>query len=164
ADALETDPSYFTRAEAGQALGQSGAPQAYELLMKALSQDSWEDTVRAGAVRGFTSLKDPRSLDLGVRYALPGNDPTLRAEAFQLIAELGKGDDRVLRILTDALKQQRPRSIPMAALQALSTFSDPRSLPAIERFASTFDLASLEEPRVTGLINRLKAQSEQKEK
>jgi aminopeptidase N len=163
ANALETDPSYFARAEAAQALGQSGEPLAYEALVKAMNQNSWQDTVRAGAIRGLTLLKDQRALGLGLRYAAPGNAPNLRAEAFQLIAALGKGDDRALQALTDALKQQRPRNVPMAALQALATMSDPRSLPAIEQFASTFDLASLEEPMVTDIINRLKAQNKQDE-
>jgi aminopeptidase N len=130
---IKNDPSYFAVAEAARALGRSGAPQAFGLLVELLKQDSWQDTIRSGALSGLAHLNDPRALEIALKYAAPGNSVNLRAEAFGILGRLGKGNDRALEILTAALKEQ---SLPLlfSAVQALATLGDPRALPALEEF------------------------------
>jgi aminopeptidase N len=130
---IKNDESYFAIAEAARALGQSGAPQAFDVLVATLSQESWQDTIRAGVMSGLAELKDPRALDIAFKYAAPGNRPSVRGPAFQLIAALGKGNDRALQILTAALKEPSTQIV-FNALNALGALGDQRAIPALEEF------------------------------
>jgi aminopeptidase N len=160
----KTDPSYFAIAEAARALGQSTAPRAYETLIALLDQDSWQDTIREGAMRGLAALKDPRALDVALKYAAPGHHAGVRGPAFELLGEFGKGNDRALEVLTAALKEPS-RQILFSAVQALGTLADPRAIPALEEFAKRPDLPSFARQRVIQTINRIKnAAKENQEK
>jgi aminopeptidase N len=156
----KTDPSYFVIVEAARALGQSAAPQAYDSLLALLNQDSWQDTIRGGAMRGLAELKDPRALDTAVKYAAPGNLAGVRGPAFELLAEIGKGNDRTLGILTAALKEPS-RQILFSAVQALGTLADPRSIPALEEFAKRPDFPSFARQMVNMTISRIKNAAKQ---
>jgi HEAT repeat protein len=156
----KTDPSYFAIAEAARALGSSTAPQAYDALITLLNQDSWQDTIRGGAMRGLATLKDPRTLDIALKYAAPGNRAGVRGPAFELLGELGKGNDRVLEVLTAALKEQS-RQIPFSAVQALGTLADLRSIPALEEFAKRPDFPPFARQMVIMAINRIKNAAKQ---
>ncbi len=151
----KTDPSYFVVAEAARALGQTAAPQAYVTLTGLLKQDSWQETIRGGALRGLAALKDPRSLGAAFKYAAPGNPSELRGPAFALLAEVGKGNDRVLAILTAALKEES-RQTGFAAVQALGTLADPRTIPALEEFLKRPDFPPFAKPMITATIERIR--------
>jgi HEAT repeat protein len=101
---MNTDPSYFAVAEAARALGQTASPKAYDVLTSALKQESWQGTIRAGVLGGLAELKDPRSLESALKYSTAVNPPNVRSAAFQLLAETGKGNDRVFETLLSALK------------------------------------------------------------
>jgi aminopeptidase N len=128
---IKADQSYFVVAEAARALGQSGAPQAYEVLVDLLRQDSWQDMTRAAALSGLAALKDVRALDLGFKYAAAGNPTGLRLPALQLLGEVGKGNDRALEVLTVNLKD-KSRQILFGSVRSLVALGDPRSIPAME--------------------------------
>lgn len=139
---IATDQSYFAIAEATKALGQSGSPQAYETLVAALNMQSWQDTIRAGALAGLAALKDSRALDIGLKYAAPGNAPGVRQAALAIVAEVGKGNDKSLAVILSALNEAS-LNVRVAALQALSTLGDARAIPALEDLAKTGDLPDL---------------------
>jgi aminopeptidase N len=156
----KTDPSYFAIADAARALGESGAPQAYDALLALLNQDSWQDTIRGGAIGGLAALKDPRALDVALKYAAPGNRAGVRSPAFELLAEVGKGNDRALEILTAALKEPS-RQTGFSAIRALGTLADPRSIPALEEFAKRPDFPPFAMQMVSMTINRIKNAAKQ---
>jgi aminopeptidase N len=156
----KTDPSYFAVVEAARALGESGSPRAYGTLLALLKQDSWQDTIRGGAIRGLAELKDPRSLDVALKYAAPGQSTAVRAAAFELLAEVGKGKDRALEILTAALKETS-RQISFSAVRALGALGDQRAIPALEEFAKRPDLPPYAKPMITMTVNRLKNAAKQ---
>ena len=157
---IKTDPSYYAVSEAARALGQSGAQGSYDVLNGLMAQESFQDVIRGGAMAGLAALKDPRALDLGLKYAAAGNSSSVRGSAFQLLSEVGKGNDRVLEILTKALKEESIQVVG-AAIQALGALGDPRGIPALEDFLKgpmpTGVPESFIKPFVTGVINRLKA-------
>ena len=156
---MNTDQSYFAVAEAAKALGQSQSPQAFEALMNALKQDSWQETIRSGVIEGLVVLKDPRASDLVFKYAAPGNQESLRVAAFRALGNIGKGNDRALTILTAALKEQS-LEIVINAAQALGALKDKRAIPALEEFLKSPLPAgipeSLAKQFITGLIDQLK--------
>ncbi|HET9529910.1 MAG TPA: M1 family aminopeptidase, partial [Blastocatellia bacterium] len=133
-DIIKTDESYFAVADAAKAFGQTGSPKSYEALVETLKQDSWQGVIRAGAMSGLAALKDPRSLDVALKYAAIGNPPNVRGSAFLLLAEVGKGNDRVLELLTSALREDSADII-FNALAALGTLGDKRAIPALEQFS-----------------------------
>ncbi|HEY6400687.1 MAG TPA: M1 family aminopeptidase, partial [Blastocatellia bacterium] len=130
---INSDPSYYVVVEAAKALGQTEAPGAFDTLSALLKQDSWQDTIRGGALNGIAALKNPSALEIGLKYAAPGNRASLRGTAFQLLATVGKGDERALKTLTDALKDTSPQIL-FGAVQAIGVLGDPRATPALEEF------------------------------
>lgn len=152
---IDTDQSYFAVAEAARALGQTGSPQAYDVLANVMKTPSWQSTTQAGALGGLAALKDPRSLDAGLKYAAPGNPTTLRGAAFQTLAEVGKGNDAALNVLLSALKE-KSLQIKFNALQSLGKLGDQRAIPALEEFAKAPDLPPFAKQFVGGIINQLK--------
>jgi aminopeptidase N len=157
-DVIKKDQSYFTIAEAAKALGQTSSPKAYEALAEALKQDSWQDVIRAGAMSGMAALKEPRALDLAFKYSARGNPASVRGPAFQLLAEVGKGNDRALELLTATLKEPSPEII-FNALMALGTLGDKRAIPALEQLLKGPLPANIPEGQmkqfVSGVIDRL---------
>ena len=152
---INNDPSYFAIAEAAKALGQSGAPAAYDALADAMKLESWQGTIRAGVLGGFASLKDPRALDIALKYASPANPANVRAAAFQVLAEVGKGNDRALDALLSALKE-KSLNVRFNAVQALGQLGDPRAIPALEEMAKSPDVPGFGKQIITGAINQIK--------
>ena len=157
-DRINNDPSYQVVGESAKALGLTGAPSAYDALVGLLKQDSWQDNLRAAALNGLGNLKDSRSLDLGFKYAAPGNTPSVRGAALALIGTLGKGNDRALEVLTAGLKEP---SLPVVfnAVQAIAQLGDPRAVPALEDFLKHLPggvPAGAVVPFIQGIINQLK--------
>jgi aminopeptidase N len=152
---INTDPSYFAVAEAARALGQTGSPQAYDVLAATIQTPSWQSTIQGGALGGLAALKDPRALDAALKYAAPGNPTTLRGAAFQTLAEVGKGNDAVLNMLTSALKE-KSLQIRFNALQSLAKLGDKRAIPTLEEFLNAPDIPPFARGFITATINQLK--------
>jgi aminopeptidase N len=161
ADTLATERSYFAVAEAAVALGQTGSPRAFGALANAVNQDSWQEIIREGALRGLIALKDPRSGDLGIRYAVPGNPAGVRRLAFQLLGEVGKGNDRALSALSDALTETP--TIAVDAIQPLGRLGDLRAIRALEEFVRRDDAWPSAIQLANRVINRLKDAARQTE-
>ena len=111
----------------------------------------------------FFFLKDPRSLDAGLKYAAPGNPTSLRFAAFQTLAEAGKGNDRALEVLLSALKE-KSLQVRFNALQALAKLGDARAIPALEELQKSPDVPPFARQFVNGAINQIKNQNKAGEK
>jgi aminopeptidase N len=155
---INSDPSYYAVAVAAKALGETETPGAFDTLAALLKQDSWQDTIKGGALNGLAALKNPSALEIGLKFAAPGNRASLRGTAFQMLATIGKGDDRVLKTLTDALKDPAPQVL-FSAVQAIGALGDPRAAPALEELLKNAPPGIPEgivKQFVGGLINQLK--------
>ena len=150
------DPSYFVVADSAAALGQTRAPAAYDVLVGLLGQSSWQDTIRSGALRGLAALKDPRAMALAFKYAAPGNQLGMRAVALTLLAQNGKGNDRVFETLVSALNEPSEQIV-VAAMQALGILGDPRGIPALEELEKKPDFPGEARQFVEQEIARIKA-------
>jgi aminopeptidase N len=152
---IHKDPSYFVVADAATALGQSGSPKAFPALLESLKMDSWNDTIRGGAMGGLGYLKDPRSYDIALKYAAPGNSPALRAAAMSLLVATGKGKEGVLEILVAGLKDPS-FDIKAGALQAMMALGDVRAIPALEELAKQPGLPPFALQFINGAINQIR--------
>jgi aminopeptidase N len=101
---IKNDPSYFTVAEAAKALGQTGWPRAFEVLSDTVKQESWQGIVSAGAISGLAALKDPRAIDIGLKYIAAGNAPAVRVAAIEVLSQVGKGNEKAFELLLAAIK------------------------------------------------------------
>lgn len=152
---LTTDASYVVVAEAAQGLAHTGDARAYEVLAALMKQDSWEDTIRAGALAGLSTIKDPRSLDIALAFSRPGGSVAVRGWSFHLLGQVGKRSDRAVESLSRALTEPW-HPILLTAAGALGEIADPRALPALEEFVKRPDLPASNKFYVMSLINRLK--------
>ena len=135
---IDGDPSYFAIADAARALGQTSSPRAYDVLAGAMKLESWQGTIRAGVLGGLATLKDPRALDIALKYVSPSNPESVRTAAFQVLAETGKGNDRALDALLSALKEKSV-TVRLGAVQALGQLGDQRAIGALEELAKSSD-------------------------
>jgi aminopeptidase N len=152
---INSDPSYFAIAEAARALGQSGAPNAFDVLSGALKLESWQGTIRSGVLTGLASLKDPRALEIGLKYAAPPNPANLRMAAFQVIATAGKGNDRAFETLVNALKE-KSLQIRFTVIQALGALGDARAIPILEEAAKSPEFPGFFKRVINSVIAQIK--------
>ncbi|MBI3649703.1 MAG: DUF3458 domain-containing protein [Acidobacteria bacterium] len=154
---MHHEPSYFAIADAARALGQSAAPQAYEVLRTALQLDSYQDTIRAGALGGLAALQDPRALDVAVQYAAPDYPLEVRLNAVTLLAAIGKGNPRAMDTLL-ALFKEEGAALPLkfSALQAIASLGDARAIPLLEEALKAPGLPPFAVQFLTNTINQLK--------
>jgi aminopeptidase N len=133
---LLADGSYATVRAAALGLGDTKAPAAYDALVKLLDTPSWRDQIRASALMGLANLGDKRALDLGIRYASPGNQPQLRAAGITLLGAVGKDDPRTFQIISGAFSTGVSTfNFPLgnAAGEALVKLGDPRGIDVMEQ-------------------------------
>jgi aminopeptidase N len=140
-DRLATDdPSYFVQAEALRALGRTREAAALPALRRALAEaESWNDTVRVGAVEGLADLGAPGALaSLRARTRYGGPHPA-RMAAIRALAQVGRGDTPTLRTLLARTRDPYLR-VQLAAIAALGRLGDDRALPRLERLAEAVDV------------------------
>jgi aminopeptidase N len=160
---IKNDPSYFAIAEAAKALGQTGSPRAFEVLSEAIKQESWQGIVRAGAITGLASLKDPRAIDAGLKYIVAGNPPAVRMAAIELLSEVGKGNEKAFELLIAALHDPSVQ-IQFTAIQALGQIGDARAIPTLEALVKTGNLPFYGKSVVNFTINRIRNANKPAEK
>jgi aminopeptidase N len=153
--AMNSDPSYFAVAEAARALGQTGSPKAYDVLTTALNLESWQGTIRTGVLGGLAELKDARTLESALKYSTPGNPSNVRSAAFQLLAEIGKGNDRAFEALISVLKDKSLQSR-FNAIEALAKLGDQRAIPALEELARSSDIPAFGKSIIAGAIEKIR--------
>ena len=152
---IKNDQSYLTIAESAKALGQTGSDRAFDALVEATRQESWQGTVRAGAVAGLAALKDARAIDIGLKYATPGNPAAVRVAAIDLLTQVGKGNDKAYELFVSALKDPTLQ-IRFSAVQALGLLGDARAIPALEALAKTGEMPSFAQNIIMFTIARIR--------
>jgi len=143
---LLNDRSYAVIRAAAAALGQTKAPAGYDAMVKLIDSPSWRDSIRASGLTGLALLGDKRALELGVKYSDLGNSNGVRAAAANLLGATGKGDPRVLTILTGVINQgfeRRNFQLISAAGEAMVALGDERAVATLEGLAKRADSPTL---------------------
>ena len=161
---IHNDQSYYVVAEAAAALGHTGSPTAYNLLVDLANQSSWQGIITGGALRGLAALKDPRSVQIAIKYSGAQYRPPIRFSAFQLLGDVGKGNPEAITTLCSALKDPEfDQSLAMAAF-ALTKIGDAKVIPVLEEFSRRPDLPPTIRQFVVQAISRLAGQTKEGEK
>src|SRR5262249_18834975 len=106
---------------------------------------------------------DSRAIEAGLKFGSPGNPTSVRSAAFQVLAQVGKGNDRALEALLSALKEKSTQ-IKFSALQALGKLGDPRAIPALEELRNSPEVPPFAKQFITNTINQLKSAKVPEEK
>ncbi|HYG62666.1 MAG TPA: M1 family aminopeptidase, partial [Thermoanaerobaculia bacterium] len=142
--ALEGDDSYKARAAAATALGRrrDAAREVTPWLVRALSQESHQEDVRAAAIEALAELDSPAVVDHAFRLAAYGAPAESRDEAVTALARIAaRRQDpelraRVRRTLEGILAERDSR-MREEALRALMELGDAEAIPALERTGRT---------------------------
>ncbi len=134
------DASYAVAGAAAEALGKTRDPRAFAVLTALLERRSWRELIAAGAAAGLAVLADERALAPLLAAAEPARPEALRRAALRALAHhatlIEPARDAVLDALERAL-DDAAYLVRVSAYVATETLADPRSLPALERRAST---------------------------
>lgn len=139
---LETSESYFARGAAATALGafESRRGQVTPMLLAALNQESFRDTVRAAALKALAKLDPAAAEASALRLAKYGAPIDSRDEALAALAEIGKNEPKRRTDLRKVLEGYTldPSYVQReSAYQALEDLGDPDAIPALEKRART---------------------------
>jgi HEAT repeat protein len=135
---LINDQSYAVIKAAALALGDTKSPEAYAALAKLLGQPSWRDNIRASALSGLGELRDERSLDVALRYAVSGNTNQVRAAALRLLGRVGGDEPSAFKLIAEAAGkafESDDYNLATAAGDALVSLGDPKGLPVLEQIS-----------------------------
>jgi aminopeptidase N len=140
--AMREDVSYFVVAEALHALGKTRDPRAFEALVAGTKTPSWNETIAAGAVRGFGDLGDARAVPILLDALKPERHEALRRAAVGALAKLGTLVDSVRTDVVDAVARTLRDSaylVRVSAFAAAERLEDPRLLAVLDRIAGSED-------------------------
>ncbi len=132
---LDRDESYFVESEAATAIGKTRSKKAYALLLKALEKSSYNEVIRAGAMRGLAELGDERAIVVLMGWTEYGKPTFAREAAIAALGKLGQGKRDVRARLIDLLDDHNFYAR-LAAVGALEALHDAESVGALQRLAS----------------------------
>jgi aminopeptidase N len=161
--ALEQEPSYYARAAAAASLGKftGRRTELAPVLVKALSQESYNEVVRAAAIKSLADLGAPETYEQAVRLARYGSPGDSRDDAFTALARYGashkdpKVREQVRKTLEGYLSD--PIFIARRSLyEAMAESGDPAMIPALERVLKT-EAEAMQRQRIETAIRKLRA-------
>jgi aminopeptidase N len=154
---INTDQSYGAIAEAARALGKTDSPKAYEVLLAAAQMDSWQNTIRAGALSGLAALRDARSMEIALQYAAAGNSTEVRLQAMALLGAIGRGNAKAFELLIAALKEDSSSlQLRYSVMNAITAIVDGRTIPVLEEALKEPGLPPFAIGFINNTINQLK--------
>lgn len=136
---LETDESYATRAAAATALGRmrGSRNEVAPILMQALSQPSYQDSVRGAAIKGLAELGAPQAYEQALklsRYGAPFESRDEAVDALMTLAHTGTAERKQeIRKHLEGLLDDPDYTFRAHLFSAVGGLGDPDSLPALER-------------------------------
>lgn len=148
------DQGYSVIDASAAALGSTKTPAAFDQIAKLLDQNSWRDRVRIGALNGLAASGDKRAIEIGLKYADKSYAPNIRTAALGVLAESGKGDERVFPLVFESFKKSLDSNDFNGIFSGFISFiklGDPRGQQA-------FDLAKEKfknQPQFMGFISQL---------
>jgi aminopeptidase N len=157
---LLNDQSYSVIRVSAVALGQTKSPAAYDGLIKLIDQKSWRDSVRTSGLSGLAALGDKRAIELGFKYAAPGNGADVRAAALALVGTAGKDDPRSFPTLSAALAEgveNRSFTLLTGAANGLVLLGDERGVTTFDQLLKNAGPSSQFTATLTNFAQRLKA-------
>jgi aminopeptidase N len=132
---LARDASYLVEAEAATSIGKTRSKKAYDLLIKALAKDSFNEVIRRGAMHGLAELGDERAIPVLLGWTEYGKAPYAREAAIDALGKIGQGKRAVRNRIVDLLDDKNFHAR-LAAIDALEALHDSEAIPALQRLAT----------------------------
>lgn len=139
--ALEGDASYAARAAAAGALGhfRDRRKEVTPLLLKALRQRSYLESIARAAIRALADLDAPETFQRASEMARYGSPPAGRFEAMEALARFAAAQANDAGVHGDALRalegylDDPDFEVRQRAPEALADLGDAAAIPALER-------------------------------
>jgi aminopeptidase N len=130
--------SYFVRAAALTALGKTHDPRAFDVLVAASKECTWNGTVEAGAVLGLAELADVRAMAPILDSSRSQRNEGLRRAAVTAIGRIGElveSERRRAVAELEELLDDKTFVVQLDAIAAAESLGEVRLLPALDRLS-----------------------------
>jgi len=134
--AAATHASYFVRAASLTSLGKTRDPRAFEVLVSAVKERTWNGIVEGGAVQGLAELADERAMPPILHACRLECSEGLRRAAVTALGRVAVLVESERTRAVDALERlldDKVFVVAMTAIAAAKESGDMRLLPALER-------------------------------
>ena len=136
ARAYREDPKYYPMAAAGEALGETGHPNAFDVLVRGMDRPSHAEVVADLAARGLVALRDARGIDVLAQRTRYGEPEMRRHAAAVALGRLGRdaGARRldVLEHLAGLTRDPNVRT-KLGAIEGMGALGSPLGIPILEK-------------------------------
>ena len=155
---FKDDKAYSVRAAALQSLALDKAPNAAEILEKALTISSPDDVIRGAALRAMGSLGDDSAVPSLVAWSSPGKPSALRGIAIGALGRVDlKNHDLTARLIS--YLNEPSFDIRFATIFALGRRGDPTAIEPLEALLKTGQLSIGVPHAIENLIAELKVKA-----
>ena len=138
------DESYFTVGGTLEAAAKTKLPGVYDFILEGLKQDSWAEVIRSSVFNALGELKDPKGIEVGMKYTAYGQPYQVRMAAVRALGKLGDSlEDKkeiIREHLVPLLKDPHHR-VRRAVVDALTTLGDRKAIPELEKLAESEPLS-----------------------
>lgn len=128
---IEKDGSDFVVATALQALANTKAEQAFDIISSVVERKSYREVILHAAFTAFIQLKEKRALPLAIKFSEYGSPIPARDAAIRFLGEGGKGEEKAFERLSELLKDPAWRTR-FQVCKALGKFGDRRAIPLLK--------------------------------
>jgi aminopeptidase N len=137
--ALEAKDSYYVPAEACRAIGKVRTPAALKVLEQQLEVESWNDSIRSGAIDALAALNSDEVVPTLKERTAYGAHQISRTAAVRALGTVGKGRgdvvDHLLKLVTDKFLR-----VQVTAIAQLGHLGDPRALGPLKALVDREDV------------------------
>ncbi len=135
-EAAQGHASYFVRACALTALGKTRDSRAFDVLVAASEERTWNGTVESGAIAGLAELADARAMPFVLDASGAELSEGVRRAAVTALGRIAELVENERARAIDALERRLDDEtyfVAIAAILAAESVGDVRFLPALER-------------------------------
>ncbi|MGC8709465.1 MAG: M1 family aminopeptidase [Thermoplasmata archaeon] len=138
-DIISMERKYAPVSKAFESVGRIKHAKSFDILLRGLAMDSWNEIIRQGVMRGLAELNDTRGVDIALENSRLGKHVLLRSAAVLALGRLGEGKRDVLPWLHVYLRDPYLQ-VRRAAVQAIGNVGLMESINELENaFASELD-------------------------
>ena len=130
------DPKYYVAGGAATAIAQTHHAKAFEAITKGMDRPSHAHVITRLALSGLATLRDPRGVEVGSRYARRGQFVFVRTAAIEMLGRLGDfHEDRrqEIREILVPLLRDPDLHVRNATSAALATNGDPAAIGELQK-------------------------------
>ena len=130
------DPKDYPAASAAEALGATGHPDAFDILVRGMDRPSHAEVVADHAARGLAALRDLRGIDVLMERTRYGEPEMRRHAAAVALGRLGRhAEARRLDVLEHLAGLTRDTNVrtKLGAIEGIGELASPLGIPVLER-------------------------------